>query len=165
MYFEGFTLLKMVISVINPDIVIDTKDLETKMKTITTINADNDFHTLCTYLEELHQEINAQKGEDYLKDDNLLTELFHAAKATTNKNFAAIVNHHKTQWITGKIKDKNNTLNYLTTIYRNMVAGGSWDKTSNKDAKIIALNTQYEASKNRISELEGRIKKLSNGGK
>ena len=63
-HFEDFTLLKMVLSLIKPDILIDVKDLETKMKTITILKADNNFQTLCTYLEELQQEINAQKGED-----------------------------------------------------------------------------------------------------
>ncbi len=81
-YFEGFTLLKMVFSVFKPDIVIDVKDLENKMKSITILKTDDNFCTLCTYLEELQQEINAQKGEDYLKDDTLLTELFRAAEAT-----------------------------------------------------------------------------------
>eukprot|EP00957_Ditylum_brightwellii_P200407 15278294-Ditylum_brightwellii.AAC.1 len=114
-------------------------------------------------MEELQQEINAQKGETYLKDNTLLTKLFCAVKATTNKKFAAILNQHKMAWITGKIKDKNTIDDDLTTIYRNMVAEGSWDKTSNKDAKILALTTSYEASKNCMADLEKRIKKLSSG--
>ena len=162
-YFEGFTLLKMVLSVVKPDIVIDVKDLENKMKSITILKADNNFRTLCTFLEELQQEINAQKGEDYLKDDTLLTELFRAAEATKNEKFAGIVDNHKTQWITGKITDKNTIIQDLDKIYRNMVAEGSWGKTSDKDAKILALTTQYEKSKSRMAELEGRIKKLSDG--
>ncbi len=58
-YFEGFTLLKMILSVVKPDIVIDVKDLETKMKSITILKMDNNFCTLCTFLEELQQDINA----------------------------------------------------------------------------------------------------------
>ena len=30
----GFTLVKMILAVVKPDVVIDIKDLETKMKTI-----------------------------------------------------------------------------------------------------------------------------------
>ena len=52
-----------------------------------------------------------------------------------------IIEHHKTQWSTGKIKDKNTIFNDLTTIYRNMVAEGSWGKTSDKYANILALTT------------------------
>ena len=58
-YFEVFTLLKMVLSVVNPDIVIYVKDLETRMKTITILKAGNNLCTLFTYLEYLEQEINA----------------------------------------------------------------------------------------------------------
>ena len=50
-YLESFILLKMVLSVVKPDIVIDVKYLETKMKTITIINSDNNFRTLCTHLD------------------------------------------------------------------------------------------------------------------
>ena len=155
----------MVFSGVKPGIMIDIKDLESKMKTITIIKANNNFCTLFTYLEELQQEINVQKGEDYLKYDTLITELFCASKANTNENFAGIVDHHKNQWITVKIKDRNTIINYLTTIYHNMVTKDLWGKTSDKGAKILALINQYEARKYRISELEGRIKKLSNGGK
>eukprot|EP00957_Ditylum_brightwellii_P159161 12113572-Ditylum_brightwellii.AAC.1 len=155
----------MVLSVVKPDIVINMKDLKTKMKTITILKANNNFCTLCTYMEELQQEINAQKGETYLKDDTLLIELFCAAKATTNKKSVAIVDQQKVAWITGKIKDKNTIVDDLTMIYRNMIAEGSWAKTSNKDAKILALTTLYEASKNHMADLEKRIKKLGGGEK
>ena len=141
--------------------MIDVKDLETKMKSVTILKADNNFLTLCTYMEELQQEINAQKGDDYLKDDTFLTELFRAAEATTNEKFASIVDHHKTLWITGKVTDKNTIVDDLTTIYRNMVAEKTWGKTSDKDAKILALTTKLESSKNRMNNLEGRIKKLA----
>ena len=92
----------MVLFVVNPDIVIYVKDIETKIKTITILKAGNNLCTLFTYLGDLEQEINAQKGEDRLKDDTLLTELFCAAEATTNKTFSGIVNNKKTQWINGK---------------------------------------------------------------
>eukprot|EP00957_Ditylum_brightwellii_P175306 13345873-Ditylum_brightwellii.AAC.1 len=92
-------------------------------------------------MEELQQEINAQKGETHLKDNTLLTKLFCAAEATTNKKFVAIVDQQKVALITGKIKDKNTIVDDLTMIYHNMVAEGSWGKTSNKDAKILALTT------------------------
>ena len=45
-----------------------------------------------------------------------------------------------------------------------MVAEGSWGKTSDKYANILALTTQYEGSNNHMLALEGIIKKISNGG-
>jgi hypothetical protein len=55
---------------------------------MTLLTADNNFHTLATSLKQLQQEINTEKGEEFFKNDKLLTELFHAAEATTNKLFA-----------------------------------------------------------------------------
>ena len=45
----------MVLYVVNTDIMIDVKDIETRMKTITILKADNNVRTLCTYLKELQQ--------------------------------------------------------------------------------------------------------------
>jgi len=108
---------------------------------MTIISADNIFHTLSTKLEELQQEINAKKGDEFCKDDKLLTELFRAAKAMTNEAFALDIHMAKNAWITGKQTDKNVIINDLNVLYRNMVAEGSWKKTSSGDSKIIALTT------------------------
>ena len=127
---------------------------------MTIISADNNFHTLSTKLEELQQEINAEKGDDFCKDDKLLTELFHAAEATTNKAFALDICTTKNAWITGKQTDKNAIINDLNVFYRNMVAEGSWKKTSTSNSKIIALTTQVANLKKQLNENDSK-----NGGK
>jgi hypothetical protein len=142
----------MIYMVVKPNVVIDVKDLQLKMEKMTIITADNNFHTLSTKLEELQQEINAEKGDDFLKDDKLLTELFRAAKATTNEAFAVEVCTAKNAWITGKQTDKNSIINELNVLYRNMVAEGSWKKTSTADSKIIALTTQVANLKKQLGE-------------
>ena len=161
--FEGFTLLKMMLNVVKPDVVIDVKDLEQKIRKMTILTADNNFRTLATKMEELQQEINAQKGEDYFKDDHFLTEFFRACEATKNEKFENIVSTAKTNWITHKEKDKSVIINDLSNVYKNMVAEGSWNKTSDKDAKIIALTSQIEGSKKKFGEFDERIKALKSG--
>ena len=59
---EGFTLLRMVYQVVKPNVIVDVNELQRKMERITLLSCDNDFHTLSTKLEELQQEINAEKG-------------------------------------------------------------------------------------------------------
>ena len=93
-------------------------------------------------IKELQQEINAKKGNDFCKDDKLLTELFYAAEATTNEIFAMDIRLANSAWITRKITDKNVIINDLNGLYRNMIADGSWKKVSSADSKIIALTTQ-----------------------
>ena len=150
--YNGYTLLRMIFMVVKPNVVIDVKDLQLKMEKMTIISADNNFHTLSMKLEELQQEINAEKGDDFCKDDKLLTELFRAAEATTNEALALDIRTAKNAWITGKQTDKNAIINDLNILYRNMVAEGSWKKTSTADSKIIALTTQVANLNKQIKE-------------
>ena len=124
--YDGYTLLHMIFMVVKPNVMIDVKDLQLKMEKMTIISADNNFHTLSTKLEELQQEINTEKGDDFCKDDKLLTKLFCAAEATTNGAFALDIRTTKNAWITGKQTDKNAIINDPNVLYRNMVAEGSW---------------------------------------
>ena len=136
----------MIYMVVKPTVVIDVKDLQLKMEKMTIISADYNFHTLSTKLKELQEEINAVKGDNFCKDDKLLTKLLCAAEATTNEAFALDIRTAKNPWITCKQTNKNAIINNLNVLYRNMVAEGSWKKTSTVDSKIIALTTQVAKS-------------------
>jgi hypothetical protein len=154
--YDGYTLLRIIYMVVKPNVVIDVKDLQLKMKKITIISADNNFHTLSTKLEELQQEINAEKGNDFCKDDKLLTKLFCAAEVTTNKAFTLDICTAKNAWITGKQTDKNAIFNDLNVLYCNMVAEESWKKISTADSKIIALTTQVANLKKQLKKNDSK---------
>jgi hypothetical protein len=62
--------------VVKPNSVVDVKDLQLKMEKMSLLTTDNNFHTLAPSLEELQQEINAEKGEEFCKDSKLLTGFF-----------------------------------------------------------------------------------------
>jgi hypothetical protein len=51
--YEGFTLLRMIYTIVKSNVVLDVKDLQNKMKKITLLTCDNNFHTLATSLEKL----------------------------------------------------------------------------------------------------------------
>ncbi len=138
------------------NVVVDIKDLQTKMEKMTLIACDNISHSLATSLEELQQGINAKKGKDFLKNNKLLTKLFCAAKTTTNKLFAINISLAKTTWITGKQMDKNTIIQDLCILDRNSVADGSWSQVSSADSKIIALTTQ-------VKSLHDKLNKSSSG--
>ena len=125
-FCNGYTLLCMIYMVVKPNIFIGVKNLQLKMEKMTILSADNNFHTLSTKLKELQQEINAEKGNNFCKDNKLLTKLFRAAEATTNEAFALDICMAKNAWITGKQTNKIAIINKLNVLYRNMVAEGSW---------------------------------------
>jgi hypothetical protein len=114
--YKGFTLLRMVYTMVKPNLVVDIKDLQLKMEKMTLLTTDNNFHTLATSLEELQQEIHAEKGEEFCKDNKLLTELFCAAEATTNKLYAINVILAKSAWIMGRVTNKPSSMNFVSCI-------------------------------------------------
>jgi hypothetical protein len=151
--YDGYTLLCMIYMVVKPNVVIDVKDLQLKMEKMTII-----FHTLSTKIKVLQQEINVEKGDNFCKDDKLLTELFRAAEATTNEAFALDIRMAKNAWITDKQTDNNAIINNLNVLYCNMVAEGSWKKTSTADSKIIALTTQVsQISRRNLARMTQRL--------
>ncbi len=123
------------------------KDFQLKMENMTLLTANNNFHTLATSLEELQQEINAEKGKDFCKEDKLLTKLFCTAEVTTNKLFAINISLAKTAWITGKVTNNNIIMKNLCVLCCNSNADGIWSKVSSADSKIIALTTQVNSLK------------------
>jgi hypothetical protein len=153
--YEGFTLLQMIYTVVKLNLVVDVKDLQLKMEKMTLLTTDNNFHTLATSLEELQQEIHAKKGEFFCKDDKLMTELLHAAEATTNKLFAINVSLAKTARITGKATNKNIIINDLCVLDRDSLADGSWGKVSSANSKIISLTTQVNGLKAKLKNAAG----------
>jgi hypothetical protein len=163
--YRGFTLLRMIYIVVKPNVVVDIKDLQNKMEKMTLLTCDNNFHTLAMSLEELQQEINAKKGKNFFKDDKLLTELFRAAKTTTNKLFAINVSLAKTAWITGKQMDKHNFIQDLCVLHCNSVADGSWSQVSLADSKIIALITQAKSLQDKLNKASAGKGKPSQKGK
>ena len=52
----------MIYVLVKSNIIVDVKDLRTKMEQLTILKWDNNFHTLSTTIEELQQEINAKKA-------------------------------------------------------------------------------------------------------
>ena len=61
-FLDGYTLLCMIYVLVKPNVIVDVKDLHTKMAQLTILKCDNNFHTLSTTIEELQQEINAKKA-------------------------------------------------------------------------------------------------------
>lgn len=61
------------LTVVKPDVIINVKDLDQKIMTIVILKVDNNFSTLVTKMEELQQEINVLKRDEYFKDDHYHT--------------------------------------------------------------------------------------------
>ena len=67
--------VERMLTVVKPDVIINVKDLDQKIMTIVILKVDNNFSTLVTKMEELQQEINVLKRDEYFKDDHYHTWL------------------------------------------------------------------------------------------
>ena len=162
-HFCGFILLKLMIGVVKPSVLIDVNALEAEIRKMTILTKGNDFRALATRMEEIQQEINAQKGEEYYKDDQFLSELFRAAKCSKNEVFKSQVQHLEMQYVTGKISDKTAIVSDLSNIYRNLLHKGQWKQTNDEKSKIIALTTKLEDQKKEMNGLRQRLDSIKAG--
>ena len=78
----------------------------------------------------------------------------------TNKAFALDICTAKNAWITGKQTNKNQIINELNVFYRNMVAEGSWKKTS-----TVIQRSSPSPPKSPISRSNSKMNDLKTGGK
>ena len=93
-------------------------------------------------MEKLYKEIRRLKLGTY-DDNRFLTQLFCALETTTNESFEITVEVVKDKFIFG---DAICTVAYViktcNTKYRNLEGSNVWNKSSNKNNKVIALTTE-----------------------
>lgn len=162
---DGVILLKLILDDVKPSTVIDVQDLEEKLASATLLKHGNNVQTCNREMEKIYKEIRRLKPGTY-DDNRFLTQLFRALETTTNESFARTVEFIKDKWIMG---DASCTVQYvistLNNKFRNLEGSGSWNKTSEKDTKIIALATKLKDQEKKFNELQSQLKGSKGGGK
>ena len=116
-------------------------------------------------MENLCKDIRCLKPVTY-DDNRFLTQFFCALETMTNDIFERTVEVVKDKWVLG---DATCTVVYViktcNTKYRNLEVSNVWNKSSNKDTKIISLTTALNYQRIKFEELqknynENRNKKI-----
>ncbi len=154
---DGVLFLKMILDDIKPSTVINVQDLEDKLANVSLQKHDNNTQTCTRETEKVFKKIKRFKPGTY--DKNCFpTQFFQATETTTNESFEWTVEVIKDEWIMG---DPTCTIQYviltLNTKFRNLNRAGIWNKTSEKETKIIALMTALNDQKKKFKELETEV--------
>ena len=118
------------------------QDLEEKFNSATLLKYGNNVPYCTREMNKLYKEIRRLKTGTYY-ENRFLTKLFCASEITTYESFERTVEVVKEKWIFG---DAICTITYLIKTcnnkYRNLEGFNVWNKSSNKETKIIALTTK-----------------------
>mgnify|MGYP000887618028 CR=1 FL=1 len=149
---DGVILLKLILDDVKPSTVIDVQDLEEKLASATLLKHGNNVQTCNREMEKIYKEIRRLKPGTY-DDNRFLTQLFRALETTTNESFARTVEFIKDKWIMGESSCTiQHVISTLNNKFRNLEGSGSWNKTSEKDTKIIALATKLKDQERKFNE-------------
>ena len=137
--FDGLFFLWIVLNDVKPSTVVDVQDLEKELEACSLLNQQNNVQVLTKTMEKTWKEIKRLKPGTY-DEQRFLTQIFRALLTTTNEDFERSMKNLKDLWVCGNgVCTVTYIITSVNTTYKNLVGDKSWNKTSDKDAKIIAL--------------------------
>ena len=146
----GLILLKMAMEVMKPQLVINHRQKEKALESLTLSNAENNVRTFLTKMQEQRDEIDTLRKDGVKYDaQRFLTLMFDKLLETSCPDFLSEVKLSRNQWVKNPAAiDENVLVAEFINLYTNFKSNGEWDKhVVNKDATIIALATALKAAK------------------
>lgn len=151
---DGFLLLKVVLDDIKPEVVVEVRELEEKLESLTLAKCDNNVHIYTRTAENLWREIQREKPGSY-DEDRFTHVLFRGLNTSTNADFKAFLKPLKTSWTLRR--DNVNYARIITeanTLFKTMTADEEWTALSEDQLKIVALTTKLEKAQKSIQALQ-----------
>ena len=94
--YDGLILLRMMIEISKPDMVIDIRDIELELDTITLHpGCGNNVNKCISNMLQKFQEIHTRTGEASYTDNRFITNLFRAFLTCPVEKFETFVDHMK----------------------------------------------------------------------
>lgn len=150
---SGTILTKTVLAIVNPSVMLSTRDFETEFKTVTLMGMGGDVFKLITRLQHCQQLIIEEKGLVFATSDMLMENVFRAfnIEKLTNESFRLVVAQHYQKWLCAKkgTFDAEESISDMLSVYRNLVALKKWDPSSAPVAKkpgYVSLATKDQKS-------------------
>ena len=160
---DGFVLFKAIMNEIQPEVVVDVREKENKLQSLTLKDTGNNVSILTATMLTLWKEICLVAPGSY-DSDRFTRELFRALGTTKNQQFQFQLTQTRSAWLLKKEgTDYQSIINEATTLYKNLESEGLWNKVSDEETKIIALTTQVEEAKKTIKALQTKAKEGGGG--
>lgn len=153
----GLVLWSHVVEKLFPDVKVSTEALEKKMKNLTLADCENNLVTYFTEIEDLRQQIEADKKTPY-DLDTYVTLIFSRLEVYKQEDFLSDVRAEKRLWNKGK-STAADIISSLSITYNNLVEEKKWTKLDSSAEQVIALSTELKDVKKQLA-----AKKAGGGG-
>ncbi len=143
-HFDGPTMLKIILTQIDPDTIVGMDTLKAQLETMKLHKFGNDVGKMLTRMMSIYQTLKENGHEP----DSWRRYLYTALKSGPNADYNAFLQRIIDDIQSGHGYHKDITPDMLIvaarTKYNNMVEDKSWGKVDPRDAKIMALITKLD---------------------
>lgn len=160
-YLDGVTLLQICITIIRPTTRVGVSTLKDSIRSCKLSSFGHNVADMLDQISSLVEQIEDQGGTH----DDVVYDTFAALLTTKNDTYHSFVSSLKDDWDTGDVDYDLDTLSAKALAkYNNMSKDKSWNTSSAKDSKIVALTTQVEKLQKQVNNKENNDPSSSSSG-
>ena len=151
----GLIKLKLVLELINPNLVVDYALKERELESLTLAKCGNDVHDYLSKIQEKRSEINSNlPGKEEYPVRRFVTNMFEQLEKSTCTDFLANVKESKSKWIVNeRAFNLTDEIAGLIKLFVNYSAKDTWGKAP-ADPKVLALTTELLKEKRKYATLK-----------
>lgn len=143
-HFDGPTMLKLILTQVNPDTIIGMDQLKAQLETMKLHEHGNDVAKMLTSMQSIFNTLKENGHEPDSYHRYIYTTLISGPNANFNAFMQRIIDNIQSGNSYHKDISADNLIVTARTKYNNTIADKSWGKVDPRDAKIMALTTALE---------------------
>lgn len=141
---DGPTMLKILLSVVNPTTRVGVRDLRHEIRNATLAKFSHNVKLMLENMNGNYLQI-IRKGQNH---DNFEDDLFDALLTTKNLVFKNFIQRLQDEWESGKDFLPSELMETAIQKYNNMLQRGTWTQSESQDSKLAALATRLKNVEN-----------------
>ena len=144
--YDGPTMLKLMLSVMNPSTRVGVKELRRKLRNTKLSQFRHNVRDMLKDMNGNYVKILGKKQ----KHDNFDDDLFEALLSTKNQVFHNFIQRLQDQWETGTDFTPGEIMELALQKYSNMSERGVWNQNEKPDSQLHALATRLDSMENQM---------------
>ena len=148
-YLDGVTMLQICITIIRPTTRVGVSSVKDAIRDCKLSSFSHNVADMLDHISSLLEQIEDQGGTH----DDIVYDTFAALLTTKNDTYRNFVSSLKDDWDTRTEDFDLDSLSARALAkYNNMAKDKSWNTSSDKDSKIVALTTKVEMLQEQINK-------------
>ena len=143
---DGPTMLKLLISVVNPNTRVGVRDLRSEIRNATLAKFGHNVKSMLESMNGNYLQI-IRKGQTH---DNFEDDLFEALLTTKNLVFKNYIQRIQDEWEAGQDILPSELIATAIQKYNNMLLRGLWTQNETSESKLAALATRLKTVENNV---------------